>query len=190
MKRFFPVLVLIFVLMMIPLAHAVITYGSNHFTISDNVNYVMSGVIATGGDMTLTGEGYKASVVVGQPAIGHVESDGYLMDLGFFFGEIGTDMTTIRINGNLRYNNGLIVSDADVRGVVSKDSEVYEDSTTTDENGYFELSIAVPEYFMTYDFKLQVFVTGEIESMYECYYCPDPDSPDYGSCSSNSCLGS
>ncbi len=165
---------LVFIFLVIPIAYGITTHGSNYFVITDNVNYQIRGVIAGGGQMDLSGTNINAQIIVGQPVIGKTSNANYDLYLGFFFGggAGGISLTTIDLSGTLTYANGTAVSNADVRGIVSYGAESYEDTTTTDANGYFELSIVVPEYFLNYEFLLQIFVIGEVDALFECIYCP------------------
>ena len=175
---------LVFIFLIIPIAYGIVTHGSNYFVITDNVNYQMRGVISGGGEMGLSGGSFNAQIIVGQPMIGQVSNSNYTLYLGFFFGGVSQaiDMTTIDLAGTLTYANGTPVSNADVRGIVSYGSESYEDTTTTDANGYFELSIVVPQYFLNYEFLLQIFVVGEVDALFECIYCPAD-----GTCTATGC---
>lgn len=164
--------VIAFAILSIPLAYGFIQHGSNYFSVTDNINYRMSGVIAGGGNMFLSGTGYNMSAVISQPVIGKVSGGPYNMSLGFFFGEISERWTSITINGNLKYANGTAVSNSEVRATVSYLSESYYATNRTDSTGYFNLTIPVPDYFMKYKFTMEIYVIGDIEAVYRCYYCP------------------
>ena len=175
----------LFAVLAVPAAYGFVTHGSNYFSITDNTNYQMTGVIASGGNMLLSDAvNYKLSMVVGQPVIGHVEGGIYKMDLGFFFGGISQRMIPIMLSGTLTYGNGTAVANSEIKAVISYNAtgESYEGSDVSDANGYFEITVYVPDYFMTYEFLLQLFVVGDVEAMYSCIYCPST-----GYCTSSGC---
>jgi len=140
------------------------------FTIDDDADYKIEGLISEGGDV-LSGGDYIATVVLGQPAIGYETNSNYIVCLGALCTYIFEPEYSVRLSGNLRYDDNSIVSKGDVwLAVEYMGTSFIGGKTKTDSSGNFNSRVTIPEFIYNKDFDIKIYASGQIDAVYECTY--------------------
>lgn len=148
------------------------------FTIQGNQK--ITGVISDGGGISITGGTFKSHVVVGQPVIGEVTSVNYKICFGVFCTKTFQTQYYINIEGQLKYNNGMLVKNSPVEVTIKYQSSQFKLINTTDDSGYFFIRfINLPEYLFLPPpgkiLEIEIYVIGEVEAIHECIYYPSTE---------------
>ena len=138
---------------------------SGAFTITD-ASYKIKGEITTGGN-SLSSDTYKATLSIGQPVIGIIESANNEICYGIFCQGIFNPMYTVTVDGNIKYLTGDAVADSKITGSINS---IFKSSTYTDQSGNYRLVIEIPEEIYDSDFTVQIYAEGKVNAVYECIY--------------------
>ncbi|MDD5416730.1 MAG: hypothetical protein PHU12_02015 [Candidatus Aenigmarchaeota archaeon] len=140
--------------------------------------YKIVGTIA-GGAGKVTGTEYNLYVSVSQPAItpstGLLTSSGnpakYKMCLGIFCTGLFQVPHYVTVSGNMYYDTGNVVADSIVSlAIKTGDASYRSGDYKTDSNGYFTAKVSIPEEVADRNFKIQIYVKGRVDTIYECTY--------------------